>query len=384
MWFLKQSRTAKLRRNLAHADGFRSRLETDRLRADRMGIALTLVAVKWREGDDPAESTARVFDLIDSRLRATDEVGRLNHNEVGIVLWDTDEDGATVFVDRLLKAAPVELKLEATLFVYPQRGPSTRRSDDKSGQNNSHDDSRNDERDSETEEPSSEQAATNENLASTASVTSQFAVEQLEPAMARTMSPIRRGIDFVGALCGLMLASPILLAAAAAIKISDRGPVFFMQERAGLGGNPFRIYKLRTMCIDAEAKKSELLARSEQDGAAFKMEHDPRVFKVGNFLRRTSIDELPQLINVLRGEMSLVGPRPLPIEEAERVAGWQRRRLDVMPGLTCIWQVEGRSRVSFIEWMRMDMRYIQRRGLLSDLQLMFATVPAVLMRKGAK
>lgn len=378
MWLLKKSRTARLRRNLAHADGFRSRLETDRLRADRMGIALTLVTVSWKSGDDAAEATARVFDLIDSRLRATDELGRLNDSEVGIVLWDTDEDGATVFVDRLLKAAPADLKLEATLFVYPQRGPSRRKpseSNDRDQNNTPSSRSRNDQSDTELADS---------NVHEQLQPVSRFAVEQLEPAMARGTSQIRRAIDIVCAAIGLVVASPILLAAAAAIKLSDRGPVFFTQQRAGLGGKPFSIYKLRTMCVDAEAKKSELLAKSEQDGAAFKLTNDPRVFAVGDFLRKTSIDELPQLFNVLIGQMSIVGPRPLPLAEAERVAGWQRRRLDVMPGLTCIWQVEGRSRVTFIEWMRMDMQYIQRRSVFSDLQIMCATLPAVLLRRGAK
>jgi lipopolysaccharide/colanic/teichoic acid biosynthesis glycosyltransferase len=143
------------------------------------------------------------------------------------------------------------------------------------------------------------------------------------------------------------------------------------------------MYKLRTMHTGAEARKRELLAANEQDGPAFKMKNDPRVTPLGRFLRRTSIDELPQLWNVLIGDMSLVGPRPLPCDESSACTPWQRNRLDVTPGLTCIWQVKGRSRVSFDDWVRMDMQYLQRAGLLFDLKLLVQTVYVVLLRKGA-
>ena len=351
------SRTSRLRRNLKHADGFRARLAVDRQRADRMGIDITLATLKWKDGSDAGLMAAQVFDLIDARLRATDELGRLGDNEIGVVLWDTGEEGATIFVERLLDDASDELGLEAALFVYPGSGED-----------------RNDKR---PPRPGKTTAADREDE-------SAVAVEDLGHAMACGVSPVRRAIDIVGATVGLTLAAPLLAAAAVAIKVTSRGPVMFVQQRAGLGGQPFPIYKLRTMCQGADAMKANLKAQSEQDGAAFKMTNDPRVTRVGEFLRKTSLDELPQLWNVLVGNMSLVGPRPLPVEEAEAVAGWQRRRLDVMPGLTCIWQVEGRSRVTFVEWMRMDMQYIRRPSLASDLRLMFATVPAVLARRGAK
>jgi lipopolysaccharide/colanic/teichoic acid biosynthesis glycosyltransferase len=172
--------------------------------------------------------------------------------------------------------------------------------------------------------------------------------------------------------------------AAVAIKLSGPGEVIFRQKRAGLGGRPFTIFKFRTMVKDAEARKKQLAEKNEQDGAAFKIKDDPRVTKVGAFLRKTSIDELPQLFNVLKGDMTLVGPRPLPVNEADACEGWQRRRLDVTPGLTCIWQVKGRSRVSFAEWVRMDVAYIRRRTLWHDLVILAQTVPAVLMRRGAR
>jgi lipopolysaccharide/colanic/teichoic acid biosynthesis glycosyltransferase len=180
------------------------------------------------------------------------------------------------------------------------------------------------------------------------------------------------------------LASPILAIAALAIRLSSPGPILFRQKRAGLGGKPFTIFKFRTMCIDAEQKKAALRHRSEQDGPAFKIRHDPRITRVGRFLRETSLDELPQLWNVIRGDMSLVGPRPLPLDESQQCDVWHRRRLDVTPGLTCIWQVKGRSRVTFTEWIRMDRTYIGRRSLWNDLKLILMTVPSVLLRRGAK
>ena len=151
----------------------------------------------------------------------------------------------------------------------------------------------------------------------------------------------------------------------------------------GLGGARFTMFKLRTMSINADAQKASLMQHNEVDGPAFKMTNDPRVTPFGRFLRQTSIDELPQLWNVFRGDMSLVGPRPLPCAESEACSSWQQQRLDVTPGLTCIWQVSGRSLVSFVDWVRMDVRYIRDRSLRRDVSLLAKTIPAVMRRKGA-
>lgn len=206
----------------------------------------------------------------------------------------------------------------------------------------------------------------------------------LEDSFVEPMPLWKRVFDLVFASIGLVLISPILIGAAIAIKLSSPGPVIFKQKRTGLGGKNFTIYKFRTMCVDAEKYQAELRKLNEQDGPAFKLTNDPRVFKVGQFLRKTSIDELPQLINVLKGEMSLVGPRPLPVKEQGGCEQWQRHRLNVTPGLTCIWQVDGRSEVTFDEWVRMDVAYMRQRSLWSDVSILLRTVPSVLMRKGAK
>jgi len=169
------------------------------------------------------------------------------------------------------------------------------------------------------------------------------------------------------------------------LKQSDKVRVrLFQQRRAGLGGKPFMIYKLRTMVNDAEQRKAQLAPLNEQDGPAFKLSNDPRTTPLGRFLRQTSLDELPQFWNVLKGDMTLVGPRPLPVPESNACAAWQRRRLYVTPGITCIWQIYGRSRVSFSEWIRMDLRYIREQRLIEDVKILLLTVPAVLMRRGAR
>ncbi len=181
----------------------------------------------------------------------------------------------------------------------------------------------------------------------------------------------------------LLLLAPLFAIVALAIKATSRGPVFFRQKRSGLGGKEFVMLKFRSMVADAETRKRQLLAMNEQDGPAFKLKNDPRVTRIGRFLRRTSIDELPQLWNVLGGDMSLVGPRPLPCDEAQSCRGWLRQRLDVTPGLTCIWQVHGRSRVSFADWVRMDVQYIRFRSLGRDMKLLLQTVPAIMSQRGA-
>ncbi|MDZ7618820.1 MAG: sugar transferase, partial [Patescibacteria group bacterium] len=206
--------------------------------------------------------------------------------------------------------------------------------------------------------------------------------QALEPLFIRRLPWWKRAVDIVVASTALVVLSPVLLLAAMAVRWTSPGPILFRQMRSGLGGLPFVFYKFRSMVPDAEARKADLLALNEQDGPAFKIRHDPRITAVGRFLRKTSVDELPQLWNVLRGDMSLVGPRPLPCDESDACIGWHRRRLDITPGLTCIWQVEGRSRVSFDDWVRMDIRYMRMGSLLKDATLMIRTLPAMLLRRG--
>jgi exopolysaccharide biosynthesis polyprenyl glycosylphosphotransferase len=197
---------------------------------------------------------------------------------------------------------------------------------------------------------------------------------------------IKQIVDFVGALAILVVSSPFMLAAAIAIKATSRGPVLFKQERAGLNGKPFVMYKFRSMVTNAEQLKQEVERLNEMSGPVFKVTHDPRVTKVGRLLRKFSLDEFPQLFNVLRFEMSLVGPRPLPLDEVRRFDEVShRRRLSVRPGLTCIWQVSGRNDVKdFNDWVRMDLEYIDNWSLWLDTKILWRTIWVVLLGKGGR
>ena len=199
---------------------------------------------------------------------------------------------------------------------------------------------------------------------------------------------VKQLMDFFGALflLVLLIVIPVIPLIALAIKLTSPGPVFFHQQRSGLNGAPFTLYKFRTMVTNAEQFKSELEAMNEMRGPVFKVTNDPRVTPVGKFLRKYSLDELPQLFNVLRTEMSLVGPRPLPVDEVKRFENLaHRRRLSVKPGLTCIWQISGRNQIcDFKDWVRLDLEYIDNWSLWLDLKILIRTIPAVLIGTGAK
>lgn len=183
----------------------------------------------------------------------------------------------------------------------------------------------------------------------------------------------KRGIDFLCSFLGVIILSPIFIIVALLIKIDSKGPVIFKQERVGLRGKTFYMYKFRSMVVNAEELKDKLQKQNEMSGPMFKMKEDPRITKVGKFIRRTSIDELPQLFNVLKGEMSLVGPRPSLPKEVKEFESWMNKRLEVKPGLTCYWQVSGRNSIGFEEWMKLDCKYVEDRNTWLDLKLIFKT-----------
>ncbi len=197
---------------------------------------------------------------------------------------------------------------------------------------------------------------------------------------------IKSLIDRTGALLGLLLLSWVFAIAAIGIRLTSPGPIIFRQKRAGKNGKPFTMYKFRSMHSDAEMRQAELVAFNQMEGPVFKIDKDPRITPFGKFLRKTSIDEFPQLLNVLKGEMSLVGPRPLPIYEVEQFESTaQRRRLSMKPGLTCLWQVSGRNQISsFDEWVKLDLRYIDNWSLALDAKILCKTIPVVLFGQGAK
>jgi len=195
---------------------------------------------------------------------------------------------------------------------------------------------------------------------------------------------VKRLADIFISVLALVIFSPIFLVTAIGIKLTSPGPIFFTQERLGINKRRFRVSKFRTMVPDAEKKQADLEALNEQEGPVFKIKKDPRITPIGRFLRKSSIDELPQLFNVLKGDMSLVGPRPLPVCDYNGFdEDWHRRRFSVRPGITCLWQVTGRSDISFEEWMELDMEYIDNWSLWMDLKILLLTVPVVLKGSGA-
>jgi lipopolysaccharide/colanic/teichoic acid biosynthesis glycosyltransferase len=365
-------------------------LAHERKRSERTGQPFTLVVFRARHAGSEAETLARLADILPKRLRAIDRVGRLDATSVAAVL------PATPSLAAVLVAEDVCGRFDPAGTVYPLYEiftfPAPPEDDDKGDplERRVMRDLR--ELDATLTPIRSGGGAAGNKAADAPSTDAkpQAAerpdraprVHSMQRLFARPLPWWKRAIDVAGASAGLLLASPLLLAAMAAVKLTSKGPAIFSQYRTGLGGRPFRIYKLRTMCADAEAKQRALMALNEQDGPAFKIARDPRITPVGRLLRKTNLDELPQLWNVLKGDMSLVGPRPLPCHEAEQCTGWLSRRLDVTPGLTCIWQVqENRNSVTFDDWTRMDVRYIGSRSIKTDLALIWRTAGVVLARR---
>lgn len=193
----------------------------------------------------------------------------------------------------------------------------------------------------------------------------------------------KRAMDIICSGMAIIVLSPVLLIIALAVKIESKGPIVFCQQRIGKDGKAFNMYKFRSMCVNAEKILKNLECENEADGPVFKMKHDPRITKVGAFIRKYSLDELMQLFNILKGDMTIVGPRPALPNEVEEYDDFARNRLKVTPGLTCYWQVMGRSDISFEEWMRLDVKYIKEMNLWLDIKLILLTIPAVLRGDGA-
>jgi lipopolysaccharide/colanic/teichoic acid biosynthesis glycosyltransferase len=328
-------------------------LERERALADRTGAPLSVIVFAARRAQDDQAMAAYLAQVLAQRLRSTDEAGWFDKRQVCAILPATSAVGAHKVVEDICLRFGVDAPLpECTVYVYP------------------------DDRTESTAPGEATAPATTERRGKTAANTLQALLIEPLPAWKRCW-------DVIVASIALVISFPLLVLIALAVKLSSRGPVIFKQWRSGLGGTPFVMYKFRTMVLDAEARRAELHIVNERDGPAFKVCRDPRVTMLGRILRSTSLDELPQLWNVIKGDMCLVGPRPLPCAESDACSGWQRRRLDVRPGITCIWQVWGRGGVPFAEWVRMDVRYIRSLSPWQDFKLLLLTVPAVVLRRGA-
>lgn len=355
-------------------------VKRERMRMLRRGIGFCLLLFQRPE---PVEFHALEKLLIEfrDRLRITDDLGVLEHQLV-VVLPDTDREGGKLVAnDLLLIARRLSLDLDCELVCDE--------SDDESNNDGSF-----------AHRPHFETSVQDATLVGRDPESPQAVVAVLPKLERRLAKPLavrsgskalfvqpvsrwKRSVDILGASVGLVVLSPVIALASVAILRESEGSVFFRQLREGKDGKPFWIYKFRTMQDGAESLKESLRPLSEQDGPAFKMSDDPRVTPVGRFLRRTCIDELPQLLNVLRGEMSLVGPRPLPVDESQACEPWQRQRLEVLPGLTCTWQVSGGRSIPFQDWMRMDLSYLRHQSLLYDLSLILRTALVALRMRGS-
>lgn len=327
-------------------DGFFRTLGREKGRTERSGEALTLIVLGIT--DSFPEDRELILDFLQMRLRLTDELGWMDKNHLGILLPATKGHEAHIVAGSLDEALGAARK-RISCIVYSDTPGSP-------------------------EEVESEHPDV---------VMWEGDVEPLSPLFMVPMPLGKRALDIMGASILLVLAMPLMLLTALAVRMESKGSVIFRQKRLGHGGKPFTLLKFRSMVNDAEAQQAKLAEDNRRDGPAFKMENDPRITRVGSFIRASGIDELPQLWNVLSGQMTLVGPRPPLEKEVHSYEEWQKARLRVVGGLTCIWQVDGRLKnVSFRDWMRQDIQYGSRFSAIRDLQLIARTAWVVVFTRG--
>jgi len=385
-------------------------VEKERCRSERreLSFCIALFDLESPRSDSSSGSNDQIYSLANSfrqRLRITDEVGSFR-DAFAVLLPETIPAQAAMVVNDLESiASDLGLKVSSDIFAYPEVGdnhcPANERGNDGvfSVSRQPGEDRDDTQLVSPSDEATEDLVNSNANTSSVATVqrpaqsSRAGTVDKLHPAgmpvkiqRLKTLIPTprwKRGLDIAGAGCGLLVLSPVFAITAIVVRLDSRGPAYFKQWREGKDGQLFEIYKFRTMRQGADDEKQLFREESEQDGPAFKIKDDPRLTKVGKYLRKTCIDELPQLLNVLKGEMSLVGPRPLPVDESLNCSHWHRRRLDVLPGMTCIWQVDGGRDIPFDDWMRMDLDYVRQRSIGFDLRLIFKTAMVTLLHRGS-
>jgi lipopolysaccharide/colanic/teichoic acid biosynthesis glycosyltransferase len=349
--------------NINSATAFHAILTKEKARVARNRHVFSLVSFEVGPLNNCTHTIKFFIDQLQQQIRTTDEIGWLDNSTIGVLLFNALSEEVSRFIEKIQRIYPPNRCYKYSIYTYPEG--KTHHSAEEGILGACH------------HLPASassqgHQKATGKPLAIS-----------LQPIFFNKMSMGKRLTDIVLSIFALIALFPLLLLIAIAVKCTSRGPVFFRQKRAGLGGVPFTFLKFRTMQIDAEKKKAELLQFNERSGPVFKMENDPRVTKLGRFLRRLSLDELPQFLNVLKGDMSLVGPRPPTMDEVEKYESWHNYRLEVKPGITCVWQVYARHEKSFENWVRLDIKYKREQSFLLDMKLLLMTIPAVLFRRGA-
>ena len=370
---------------------FRIVLERERARCDRSQHEFSLVDFEVGDSETDSNQVRNLAHVLANRIRSIDEAGWLGRQHIGVLLPYTQATGARKLAEDVCQKISIRsLPPKYTIHTYP---PISKEPSDRSGNSGPFRIQDIPSKQKTTASPYSSASAKHTGRRKTDFTSQQpkanrtpdcgELAEGIKPFLLRPLPIWKRAMDIVGATVALIVFLPIMIAVAIAIKLTSKGPILFKQQRAGLGGIPFTFYKFRSMVIDAEDRKEDLLKHNERTGPAFKMTNDPRVTRVGNFIRKWSMDELPQLFNVVCGDISLVGPRPLPVNEALQHNQWQDRRLSVTPGITCLWQVYARHDTCFDRWTRLDIEYINERSPLLDLKILLKTLPAVLSRKGA-
>ena len=386
------------------------------------------VGPDWPGARSKGEPLAELVRIVKGRMRIYDSLGQLDARRVALLLPEADSRGAWTFADDVIEACEeLGLRFTVEVFCYPidwakeeEEPPSAGgrrhqlriapgeeergRAEEREASTGQVAPSATSQSGAPASSPAHAGAAGDGTEPSTGTDGPALAVESspepavpdrtppelgrlvgdLAPLFVQPLPLARRIVDVAVSGTALILLSPLFAVVAALVKLTSPGPIIFRQQRAGLGGRPFTFYKFRSMYVDAEQRQAAIASRNiHSSGPIFKDPNDPRMTPIGRFLRKSSIDELPQLFNVFKGDMTLIGPRPPKLDEVEKYERWQRRRLEVMGGLTCIWQVSGRSEIGFEDWVRMDIQYQEKRGLLFDLKLVLKTFGAVVSGRGA-
>lgn len=346
-----------LRSGVLSAERFHREVLKERSRASRRAIPFCVITIERVDGSQSPGSLGKLASLLIGSVRHTDQVGWFGGTQFGVLLVDTSEMGGRHVIDRLdglLSASGHAVRM--TLRVHDPEGFG------------------NTDKEHESNHKDGQPLSAEDSIRPLAQNPFEFSVH--------FSGRFKRLVDVIGAALGLLIFGPLILIAMGLARLTSPGPAIFRQVREGRGGKPFTVFKIRTMCHDAESMQHLLREQSHRDGPAFKVQDDPRVTPLGHFLRATCIDELPQLWNVLIGDMSLVGPRPLPIDESRACQGWYRRRLDLRPGLTCYWQIDKANVESFEQWMRLDLRYVNESNFWTDFGLIVKTIRVPLMLRG--
>lgn len=350
------------------AESFRAIIERERARADRYGYGFSLLVFDVGNTDRECPRAKNVADVIRRRKRSTDEIGWFNDQSIGIIMPSTSENGARKFAQAIYQRIRDS---DATPHYRVYRYPSQSGSLDKDPPP-----VRSQKVNCEASHPSEMK------LGRTPPRECNKPIERLEQICGRGMPAWKRGIDIFASVILLVCLLPLFLLIGLIIIIISPGPIFFKQKRVGYQGEEFIMWKFRTMMVDADASPHESRVREEitNDMPLRKLDedHDPRIIPFGNILRQTGLDELPQLFNILRGEMSLVGPRPDPVYAVRDYQPWHKARLDVVPGVTGLWQVNGKNKTMFKDMIRLDIRYTRQRSFWVDVKILLRTLPAII------